>query len=158
MDGAQPPSYHIVGQAHASDRILRRLIGALGRKNGSIKMSQWIISLFSIVGAFFLSGIGGAFIADAFNFWTLPISGFCAAFAVISVAYFAVPKLTSLILTGLFIAGSALAWLMLEPSYYPEHYSELAYQSTHIPFIATISGGAIALVICFSAIGRFKNA
>ena len=47
------------------------------------------------------------------------------------------------------VAGALLAWLVLEPSFYPdmERYGALAYQPTHLPVIATYSGGIVGLLV-----------
>ena len=47
------------------------------------------------------------------------------------------------------LAGSITAWIVLEPSWYPdsEQYHPLAYQPTHLPLIATLAGGLVGLVL-----------
>lgn len=117
-------------------------------------MSQWIIAFFSVAGAFFLCGIGGAFIASSFGFWELPVAGFCAAFSVVSTAYLSVPKFRNESCIIVFVVGTFAAWFILEPSYYPENYQELAYQPSHLPFISTIAGGIFGLIACLLVAAR----
>jgi hypothetical protein len=44
-----------------------------------------------------------------------------------------------------FIAGAFAAWWLLEPSWHPENYREMAYQRTHLPLVATYAGGLVAV-------------
>ena len=117
-------------------------------------MSRWIVAFFSVAGAFFLCGIGGSFIASLFGCWELPVAGFCAAFSVVSTAYLSVPKFRNESCIIVFVMGTFAAWFILEPSYYPEGYQELAYQPSHLPFIITVAGGISALVACLLVAGR----
>lgn len=47
--------------------------------------------MLAIIGAFFICGIGGAFIASFLNVWDIPVAGFLAAFSVVAVAYLSAP-------------------------------------------------------------------
>ncbi|WP_156042730.1 hypothetical protein [Marinobacterium lacunae] len=106
----------------------------------------WGISIFSVFGAFVACGFGGAVIADFAGLWGLPLSGFCAAFATVVVVYYSTPSNSTISAIISFFIGSILAWFILEPSFYPEFYPEVAYQPTHLPIITTLTGGFIALL------------
>lgn len=82
------------------------------------------------------------------------MAGFCAAFSVVSTAYLSVPKFRNESCTIVFVVGTFAAWFILEPSYYPENYQELAYQPSHLPFISTIAGGIFGLIACLLVAAR----
>jgi hypothetical protein len=111
-------------------------------------VTQWVICIFSIIGAFVSCGIGGALLAGLFDVWELPIAGFCAAFAVVSMTYIAAPSNNRFFASFALVSGGVFAWLILEPSSYPESYEALAYQPTHMPLVSTLLGGVIAYLIC----------
>jgi hypothetical protein len=108
---------------------------------------EWIVGAFAVCGAFFIAGLGGSIASDMLGFWHLPGSGFSAALAVVLCTYFAAPshKFTCACLA--LAAGAAVAWRLLEPSWYPENYNDLGYQPTHLPVLATYIGGAIGLLV-----------
>ncbi|GLQ30909.1 hypothetical protein [Litoribrevibacter albus] len=122
-------------------------------------MERWFTAFFATLGGFFFCGLGGSLIADLSGFWHLPVAGFFAAFGTVTLAYFSVPNYKDKIAYGILLVGSMLAWLLLEPSNYPSSYEDKAYQPTHIPFLVTVIGGIVALVLCvFPASKRAKNA
>lgn len=104
-------------------------------------MSKWALCIFAVAGGFFTCGFGGAFIASYFGLWDLPIAGFCAAFAVVSLAYASAPTHNNIAAIVSFAVGAVLAWYFLESSFYPESYQELAYQQTYVPLFSTLVGG-----------------
>jgi len=111
---------------------------------------SWTISALAVSGAFFLCGFGGAAIADMFDIWPLPVSGFSAAFAVVSLTYLSVPKFQNQITISIFIVGCLISSWLLTSFYYPGTQNHLRIKQEHIPLAATILGGAIALLICLS--------
>lgn len=111
---------------------------------------SWSISAFAVFGAFTLCGFGGAIIAEMLSVWPLPAMGFCAAFAVVALTYLSAPKYKNQATTLIFIAGSLLAWLILKDIYLPNPNELLVPQHSYLPFISTVTGGAIALVICLA--------
>lgn len=110
-------------------------------------MSKWALCIFAVAGGFFTCGFGGAFIASYFGLWDLPIAGFCAAFAVVSLAYASAPTHNNIAAIVSFAVGAVLAWYFLESSFYPESYQELAYQQTYVPLFSTLVGGFLPLAI-----------
>jgi len=110
---------------------------------------QWILAFLAVAGAFFLAGLGGSVSADLLGFWHIPGAGFCAALAVVVATYVAAPSFKFTLSGAALAAGALLAWLVLEPSSYPdmERYGALAYQPTHLPVIATYSGGIVGLLV-----------
>jgi len=120
-------------------------------------MERWIIAVFAILGAFFTCAFGGAVIAELVGFWELPPTGFSAAFVVVSLAYIAVPSGKSVTTIFVFLLGGVLAWVFLEPSYYPGTYPDRAYQKTHLPFIASMIGGVIPLAIVLLPTEGFRT-
>lgn len=117
-------------------------------------LTQWLLALLAVVGAFFLAGLAGSVVADALGFWHIPGAGFCAALAVVVVAYVAAPSFKFTLSCLAFAVGAVLAWVVLEPSWYPDmrRYGAVAYQPTHLPILATYIGGIIGL----SLTGIFK--
>jgi len=120
-------------------------------------MTQWIVAIFSVFGAFFLCGIGGSLIASIFGIWETPVAGFFAAFSVVAMAYLAMPSHKKEVAIGTFIIGCFLAWIILEPSHYPESYELRAYQATHLPLLITAAGGLVALIICLAPMRTNKE-
>jgi hypothetical protein len=112
-------------------------------------LKHWTLAVLAVLGAFFVAGIAGSFATDILGFWHLPGAGFSAALAVVITTYFAAPDRKLLFSCGAFAVGAIVAWLLLEPSSYPEteRYGALAYQPTHLPVIATYIGGIIGLAI-----------
>jgi hypothetical protein len=111
---------------------------------------SWSISAFAVFGAFILCGFGGAIISEALGFWPLPAMGFCAAFAVVALTYLSAPKCKYQAIVFVFIAGSLISWLILRDIYIPNPNEQLVPQQSYLPFISTVTGGAIALAICFA--------
>lgn len=111
------------------------------------EMVRCIIAILSMLGAFFGCAIAAAFGAQFIGLWPLPVSGSCAAFGVVSVAYIAAPshRLTTAVLV--YLLGVAIAWVVLEPSAYPDTYVGREYQPTHLPFIVTCMGGTLSLAL-----------
>ena len=114
-------------------------------------MKAWSLAVLAIFGAFFIAGLAGSFITDYFGLWHLPGAGLSAAFAVVVTAYVASPshKLRSSFVT--LLVGAFVAWVFIEPYWYLEtaNYGHLAYQPTHLPFVATLSGGILGLLSAF---------
>jgi hypothetical protein len=112
-------------------------------------LMQWSLAVLAVLGAFFVAGITGSLATDTLGFWHIPGAGFLAALAVVITAYLAAPRHKTLFSCGVFVVGAIAAWLLLEPSWYPEsqRYGELAYQPTHLPVFATYIGGIIGLAI-----------
>ncbi len=110
---------------------------------------QWILAVLAVLGAFFVSGIAGSIATDILGFWHIPGAGFFAALAVVVTTYFAAPSRKLLFCFGVFAVGAIAAWVVLEPSWYPDtrRYGTLAYEPTHLPVIATYIGGIIGLAI-----------
>jgi hypothetical protein len=112
-------------------------------------LRQWSLAILAVVGAFFIAGVSGSLATDALGFWHLPGAGFCAAFAVVVTTYFAAPSHKIPFSSGAFVVGAIAAWVLLEPSSYPEmqRYGDLAYQPTHLPVVATYIGGIVGLAL-----------
>jgi hypothetical protein len=119
--------------------------------------SSWSIAAFAVFGAFILCGFGGAVIAEALGIWSTPVAGFTSAFAVVAIAHLVAPKYKAKTTLLVFVAGCIIAWWLLWNSYYPESYEEKAYMPTHIPFLTTVAGGAVALIICFFPVRSPKS-
>ena len=111
----------------------------------------WLLAFFAVSGAFFIAGLTGSFITDALGFWHIPGAGFAAALAVVVTTFFASPSRKFQLACLSLIVGSLVAWRVLEPSSYPdmERYRDIAYQPTHLPVIATLSGGVFGLLLAF---------
>jgi hypothetical protein len=109
---------------------------------------RWALALLAIFGGFTAAGLLGGLASDFAGFWQLPGAGFSASFGVVVVAYLAAPahKLHTAIVA--LILGAVAAWLLLEPSFYPESYGARgAYEPTHVPIVATYVGGLLGLVV-----------
>jgi hypothetical protein len=107
---------------------------------------NWTLAVLATLGAFFFAGIAGALATNAVGFWEIPGAGFCAALAVVVTAYLAAPTHGFLCALCTLAIGMVVAWLLLEPSFYPESYRARAYEPTHVPVIATYLGGVIGLL------------
>ena len=114
-------------------------------------MKSWSLAVLAIFGAFFIAGLTGSFITDYFGLWHLPGAGFAAALAVVVTTYIASPshKFRSSFIA--LLVGAVVAWIFIEPYWYPEskNYGDLAYQPTHLPFVATLAGGVLGLLFAF---------
>jgi hypothetical protein len=118
---------------------------------------RWSLALLAILGGFAVAGVLGGLAADVAGFWHLPGAGFSAAFAVVIVAYLAAPTYKLRTAAVALVLGAIAAWLLLEPSFYPESYGERgAYEPTHLPIIATYIGGLLGLVAAM-LIGRWAG-
>lgn len=106
----------------------------------------WVVAVLAVTGAFLVAGVLAALIADWLGRWNLPVSGFCAAFAVVVTAYCAAPVRRLVFSGAVFVLGCLAAlWWFEDGSLYPEGYT-LAYQSTYLPLWATLSGGVVGLL------------
>ena len=108
---------------------------------------HWFLAALAVLGAFLVAGIAGSAATGALGFWHLPGAGFSAALAVVLSAYLALPSRRFFYACCAFAIGAILAWMLLEPSWYPESYGASAYQPTHLPVIATYLGGLVGLAI-----------
>lgn len=118
---------------------------------------RWGLAFLAVLGGFFAAGVLGALATEFAGFWHLPGAGFSAAFAVVVVAYLAAPSHKRLASTVALVLGAAVAWVLLEPSFYPESYGERgAYEPTHLPVIATYAGALLGLLVS-SLIGRWAG-
>ena len=114
---------------------------------------SWLIAAFAVIGAFALCGLGGAVIAEAFGIWSTPVAGFTAAFAVVAVAYLATPNFQRQSTILVFAVGCLAAWGLLGDLVYPG-----TYETTPLPFLITVAGGVIALIICVTPSHRHSDA
>ena len=114
-----------------------------------LAFERWFLALFAVAGAFFIAGIAGAIVADLAGFWYRPGAGFAAALAVVVSTYIVVPSRKFQLSCLALVVGTVAAWIILEPSWYPgrEPYGAMAYQPTHLPFVATLSGGIAGLLL-----------
>ena len=112
-------------------------------------LRPWVLAFFAIAGAFFLAGFGGSVVADILGFWHIPGAGFCAALAVVVATYVSAPSFKFTLSCLAFVVGAVVAWMLLEPSWYPDmkRYGSLAYQPTHLPVTATCAGGIVGLLL-----------
>lgn len=109
---------------------------------------KWVLAVLAVVGGFTASGIAGSIATDALGFWSLPGAGCCAAFTVVVVAYISAPDSKFFAACTALVLGAIAAWLIVEPSWYPESYGERgAYQPTHLPLITTYIGGIAGLIV-----------
>ena len=109
---------------------------------------KWLVTVLAIVGGFLISGIVGGLVTDALGFWGQPGEGFSAAFTVVVVAYIAAPNSKFVAACVALLVGAIVAWLLVEPSWFPESYRDgRAYQSTHLPIAATYIGGILGLLV-----------
>ncbi len=107
---------------------------------------RWVLALLVIFSGFAVAGILGGLATDIAGFWHLPGAGSSAAFAVVVVAYLAAPTHKLLAATVALVLGAVTAWLVLEPSFYPESYGDRgAYEPTHLPIVVTYIGGLFGL-------------
>lgn len=126
-----------------------------GKCEAMIKnIELWMICIFSVIGSFVLCGIGGAGIAYVFGWWGKPIAGFTAAFGWVSMTYLTAPVSKKMVTFISFLAGAVLAWYVLEPSYIPNNHNGSGYQRTHIPFIVTVVGGLVPIMVCFLKLSK----
>ena len=115
-------------------------------------ISKWLVAPFAVLGAFVVAGIAGALVMDGLGFWDPPGAGFCAAAAVVCMAYFAAPRYQLASACVALVLGAVVAWLLLEPSSLPERRGDpQAYQPTHIPVVATYLGGVAGLLTAFAS-------
>lgn len=105
---------------------------------------RWVLLPFEIILAFIVTGIGAAFVSGWLYLWYQPFAGFFAAAAVVCVAYLGAPRWKLLTALVTLILGGALAYRLLDGSFYPENYA-VPYSPTSMPFWVTLSGGVLAL-------------
>ena len=110
---------------------------------------KWLLSILAIVGAFFICGIGGFFLASSISVWDTPVAGFIAAFSVVSVSYLSAPVNPKVYSSSVFVLGALLAFNMLKGETYPVSFEGRAYQPTLVPYICTIIGGLIPIAFIF---------
>ena len=103
---------------------------------------KWTLAFLAALGGFTAGGIIGSVASDLAGYWYRPGAGFCAALAVVVVAYLAAPTHKLLSATVVLLLGAIAAWIVLEPSWYPE-----SYAPTHAPIIATYVGGALGFLV-----------
>jgi hypothetical protein len=108
---------------------------------------RWTLAMLAVAITFVGAGILGGVVAGIIGLWHLPVAGFSAAFFVVVVAYLAAPKHKVMAAVFTLFAGAVAAWLLLEPSFYPESYGDRgAYEPTHLPVIATYLGALLGLI------------
>ena len=114
-----------------------------------LPFERWFFAFLAVAGAFFIAGITGSIVTDLAGFWHLPGAGFSAALAVVLTTYVAAPNLKFQASCLALVIGALTAWLLLDSSSYPDmdRYDGLAYQTTHLPFIATLTGGVLGLLL-----------
>jgi hypothetical protein len=110
---------------------------------------KWILALVAVFGAFLAAGLFGSAVTHLLGYWGLPGAGFCAAGAVVLVTYLVVPRHKWPSAVASLFLGAAVAWYFLEPSWYPESYGDRggAYEPTHLPLLATYTGGILGLLV-----------
>lgn len=109
---------------------------------------RWLLALAAVLGGFVIAGLLGGLAAGYAGWWQLPGAGFSAAFAVVLVAYLSAPRRKLLSAAVALVLGAVAAWLLIEPSFYPESYGNRgAYRPTHWPIIATYAGGLLGFVV-----------
>ncbi|MCD9088643.1 hypothetical protein [Stenotrophomonas sp. SY1] len=118
---------------------------------------RWALAFFAVLGGFSVAGVLGSLATGFAGFWHLPGAGFSAALAVVVVAYLAAPSHKLRAAIAALVFGAIAAWLLLEPSFYPENYGDRgAYEPTHLPIIATYTGGLLGLLVA-AIIGRWAG-
>ena len=98
----------------------------------------------TVFAVFMFLGLALSFVTSSLHVWFEPVAGFILAGAWVLTAHFMVPDhktVTSLIA---FAVGAALACKLVGRSWWPEGYAR-AYQTTDIPLISTLTGGALVL-------------
>ncbi|WP_232227685.1 hypothetical protein, partial [Aerolutibacter daejeonensis] len=118
---------------------------------------RWALALLAAFSGFAVAGIVGGLAAEFAGFWNLPGAGFSAAFAVVVLAYLAAPSHKLPAAAVALTLGAVVAWLLLEPSFYPESYGDRgAYEPTHLPVVTTYIGGLVGLLASV-LIGRWAG-
>ena len=120
------------------------------------ELRDWFLAPTAVVGAFLFAGLAGWFVGERSGIWQLPVAGFCAAFAVVVTAYFAWSRHKFRAACIALLAGAFVTWIFIEPYWYPdtERYGNLAYQTTHLPFLATLAGGFLGLMVALALRSR----
>jgi len=103
---------------------------------------RWLLLPLAPIVAFAFGGLLGERLAIALGFWTYPLTGFCAASAVVSAAYIVAPERKLFAASISYAIGGALAYLALRDCYDPR-----TYEPTLMPLWVTLSGGAVTLAI-----------
>ena len=109
---------------------------------------RWALALLGILVSLVIAGLLGGLTAELVGLWHLLGVGFGAAFAVVVVAYLAAPNHRICAAVVALALGAIAAWLLLEPSFYPESYGAArAYEPTHLPIAVTYVGGLLGLLV-----------
>ena len=109
---------------------------------------RWALALLGVLVSFVIAGLLGGLTAELVGLWHILGAGFGAAFAVVVVAYLAAPSHKNCAAIVALALGVITAWLLLEPSFYPESYGPArAYEPTHLPIAATYLGGLLGLLV-----------
>ena len=108
-------------------------------------MRDWSITALAVVGAFVVGGAIAAVLAGAAGFWETPAAGFAGAFGAVVAAKVTAPTRGRAAALVVFILGTLIAWIALEPSFYPESHPTKPYEPTHVPFALTALGGVVGL-------------
>ena len=113
-----------------------------------LPFERWFLAFLAVAGAFLIAGVTGSIVTDLAGLWHLPGAGFSAALAVVVTTYVAAPSRKFQASCLALVVGALAAWFLLDSSWYPDtdRYDGLAYQTTHLPFIATFSGGLLGLL------------
>ncbi|WP_022972460.1 hypothetical protein [Xanthomonas maliensis] len=118
-------------------------------------IQRWITAVLIVLGGFLLAGVLGGLVTAIAGRWPIPGAGFCAALTVVVLAHMAAPAHKLGAALGVLVVGSGLAWLLLEPAFYPESYrGRGAYQPTHLPIVATYAGGLVGALLVLA--GRWR--
>ena len=115
------------------------------------ELRDWFLAPIAVFGAFLFAGLAGSFVGEQSGLWQLPVAGFFAAFSVVVTAYFAWSRHKFRAACIALLVGAFVAWIFIEPHWYPEteRYGDLAYQTTHLPFLVTLAGGFLGLLVAF---------
>ena len=109
---------------------------------------RWFVMLTIVIFSFAAAIFLGALLASALGLWYRPTIGFVAAFTVVIAAYLSAPTHKLVSSAVAMLIGAVVAWLLVEPSYYPASYGEaLAYEPTHLPIVITYVGGLFGLLV-----------
>lgn len=103
---------------------------------------RWVLLPFAAIASFAVAGLIAERLAIALQVWSYPLIGFCAASAVVGVAYLVAPTGKLIAAAVSYAIGSVLAYEALKDCYDPR-----TYEPTLMPLWVTLSGGAITLAI-----------
>jgi cytochrome bd-type quinol oxidase subunit 2 len=102
---------------------------------------------FAVLGSFILCFFAASVVVSQFTNWWEPFVGPCCAITVIVVTFWLSPTGKRTLGLVTLLLGMFAAWLWLMPSYYPEHHPK-AYQTTAMPFVATVGAGLLSYLLC----------